>query len=305
MDKILIVKDLSKYFGKTLAVDNISFSVGKGEIVGLLGPNGAGKTTTIQMLLGTLIQSSGTIHYFGKDFATHREEVLSKINFCSSYIRLPWRMTVWENLEVMARLYEVTNRKARIDKLLESFELTEFKNQFTGDLSAGQNMRVILAKSFINYPQLILLDEPTASLDPEIAQKVREFLKIEQKEFGVSMLLTSHNMAEVEELADKVIFLNKGQILAQNTPEHLASQIDITRVDLLILKDIERAAEILCEQGYSVGTNKKHLKVEAPQDQIAKILTILSSSKIEYKEISIDKPDLEDFFLKMTRKESA
>lgn len=298
---VLDVSNLTKFFGETLAVNDISFSVSEGEIVGLLGPNGAGKTSTIQMLLGTLTPSSGTIHYFGKEFTTHREEVLKKINFCSSYIRLPWRMTVWENLEVMARLYEVSNIKARIEKLLDIFELTEFKNQFTGDLSAGQNMRVILAKSFINYPEVILLDEPTSSLDPEVASKVREFLKKEQKEFGVSMLLTSHNMAEVEELADRVIFLNKGQILAEDTPEHLAAEIDVTRIDLLIPQGLDKAVELLCEEGYSVGTSGKHLKIETTEDQIAKMLTLLSAAKVEYKEISIDKPDLEDFFLKMAK----
>ena len=298
---VLGVSNLTKFFGETLAVNDISFSVSEGEIVGLLGPNGAGKTSTIQMLLGTLTPNSGTIHYFGKDFANNREEILKQINFCSSYIRLPWRMTVWENLEVMARLYEVHDRKERIQKLLETFELSEFKDQSTGDLSAGQNMRAILAKSFINYPKLLLLDEPTASLDPDVAQKVREFLKKEQKEYGVSMLLTSHNMAEVEELADRVIFLNKGQIIAEDTPEHLASEIDVTRIDLLIPTKIEEAMELLCENEFKVGINGKYLKVETQEDKIANMLTILSSAKIEYKEISIDKPDLEDFFLKTTK----
>ncbi len=293
--------NLSKKFGNTLAVDDISFSVNKGEIVGLLGPNGAGKTTTIQMLLGTLTQSGGSIRYFGKDFATHREEILKQVNFCSSYIRLPWRMTIWENLEVIARLYEVPNRKQRIIKLLDTFELSGFKNSFVSDLSAGQIMRLILAKAFINYPKVILLDEPTASLDPEVAQRVREFLKKEQKEFGVTILLTSHNMAEVEELSDRVIFLNQGQILAEDTPDQLAAKIDVTRIDLLIPNRLEEAAQILSEHRFSVGTNGKYLRVETSQSQIARMLTILSSAKIEYKEISIDKPDLEDFFLKMAK----
>lgn len=301
---VLEVKNLTKVYKNTPAVDDISFNVGEGEIVGLLGPNGAGKTTTIQMLLGVLTPTAGIIEYFGKDFKTHREEILKKVNFGSSYIRLPWRMTVEENLDVIARLYEVKNRKERIKKLLEAFEILEFKTRMMSALSAGQVMRVILAKAFINYPKVLLLDEPTASLDPDVAQKVRDFLAKEQKEYGTTILLTSHNMAEVEELSDRVIFLNQGKIFAEDTPEQLAKKIDISRVELLIEeRKREKALQLCLENNWRAGILGKYLRVEIEEHQIGKLLGLLANSKIDYVEISIDKPDLEDFFIKMSGKE--
>ena len=299
---VLEVKNLVKKFKKVTAVNNVSFSVREGEIVGLLGPNGAGKTTTIQMLLGVLTPSAGKINYFGLDFEQNREEILGKVNFCSSYIKLPLRMTVWENLDVMARLYEVKDREDRINRLLEVFEMDEYKKRMMGDLSAGQVMRVILAKSFINYPRVLLLDEPTASLDPEIAVKVREFLMKEQKEFGVSMLLTSHNMAEVEQLCDRVIFLNKGKILAEDTPEGLARRVAIARVDLIIEKnDLGKAAKICKENNWKVDMNGRYFVVDVQESEIAKLLVTLGEHGVTYRDIAIDKPDLEDFFVKVAK----
>lgn len=300
---VLEVLNLKKNFGKTKAVDEISFNVRQGEIVGLLGPNGAGKTTTIMMLLGVLTPSSGTIKYFGKDFKLHREEILRQINFCSSYIRFPWRMTVLENLDVAARLYEIEDRSLRIEKFLQVFEMSEYKNKSIASLSAGQIMRVMLAKAFLNHPKLLLLDEPTASLDPDVAKKVREFLIRQQREFKVTMLLTSHNMAEVEELCDRVIFLNEGKILKEDTPEGLAEEIEISRVDLLIDKNIEKAQELCAQYGWSTGVDRRYLKVELSEKEISKLLMTLGEAGIKFKEISIDKPDLEDFFIKAAKKE--
>ncbi|MCR4306197.1 MAG: ABC transporter ATP-binding protein [Candidatus Daviesbacteria bacterium] len=298
---VLEVNNLSKQFKNVLAVNNISFNVKGGEIVGLLGPNGAGKTTTIQMLLGVLSPTNGSIKYFGNDFNTHREEILGQVNFCSSYIKLPWRMKVWENLDVIARLYGIKNRQERIDKLLQIFEMLEFRNNFVSDLSAGQTMRINLVKAFLNYPKLILLDEPTASLDPEVAQKVRDFLLKEQKEFGVSMLLTSHNMAEVEQLCDRVIFLNKGEILEEDTPEALAARIETTRVELLFTANKEKAANLISQEGWQVTTSGRYLQIKAKEQDIAKILSLLTTHNLEFTEISIDKPNLEDFFLKTAK----
>src|SRR5258708_1982455 len=203
---VLKVTDLKKSFKNASALDGVSFDVKEGEIVGLLGPNGAGKTTTINILLGVLTATSGQVEYFGKEFKAHREEILKQINFCSSYIRLPWSMTVDENLDVMARLYEVKNRTQKINELLEVFEVTDLRKKRMASLSAGQIMRVILAKAFLNSPKILLLDEPTASLDPDVAAKVRDYLTKEQQESGTSILLTSHNMAEVEQLSDTIIF---------------------------------------------------------------------------------------------------
>ena len=225
---MLKVKNLTKSFGDFTAVDRVSFELKKGEILGLLGPNGAGKTTTIQMLLGTLKPTSGQIEYFGKDFFANRSEVLQEINYASAYSRLPWRLTAGENLDVYARLYGVKNRKERIDKLMREFEVSEIKNKTMDGPSAGQSTRVMLCKAFINYPKLILLDEPTASLDPDIASRVRQFLLRQQQEYQVSMLFTSHNMKEVTEVCDRVIFLKNGKIIAEDTPENLAKRVDAT-----------------------------------------------------------------------------
>lgn len=300
---VLEVKNLTKMFKQTLAVDDISFNICEGEIVGLLGPNGAGKTTTINMLLGVLTPTSGQISYFGKEFNSHKEEILRKVNFVSSYIKLPWRLTVYENLDVIARLYEVKNRRERIEKLLKIFEMLEFKNSLIASLSAGQTMRVMLAKAFLNYPKILLLDEPTASLDPDVASRVRDFLKKEQKEFGVSLLLTSHNMAEVEELSDRVVFLDKGKILAEDTPEGLASKMDVARVELLIDGRVEDAQELITQNGWDNGFDGRYLKVELKEKEVHKLLNSLSSANIEFSKISIEKPDLEDFFLKATKGE--
>jgi ABC-2 type transport system ATP-binding protein len=302
LTNVLEVKNLTKNFGKVCAVNNISFSIKEGEILGLLGSNGAGKTTTIQMLLGTLTPSSGDIYFFNKEFNKNREEILKKINFCSSYIRLPWKMTVYENLDVVARLYEVKDRKKRINKLLDVFDIKEFQNKLVSSLSAGQSMRVILAKAFINFPRLILLDEPTSSLDPEIAEKVRTFLKSEQENFKVSMLFTSHNMAEVESMCARVIFLNKGKIIAEDTPVNLAKEIEISRVDLIVDKNIDRVLEICTENRWEVGIDKPHIKVELKEKDIPRLLSVLNEEKVVYSEISIEKPDLEDFFLEMSKR---
>src|SRR3989344_2466688 len=227
-DVVLKVKNLTKSFGDFTAVDRVSFELKKGEILGLLGPNGAGKTTTIRMLLGTLKPTSGQIEYFGKDFFANRSEVLQEINYASAYSRLPWRLTAGENLDVYARLYGVKNRKERIDNLMREFEVSEIKNKTMDGPSAGQSTRVMLCKAFINYPKLILLDEPTASLDPDIASRVRQFLLRQQEEYQVSMLFTSHNMKEVTEVCDRVIFLKNGKIIAEDTPENLAKRVDAT-----------------------------------------------------------------------------
>ena len=207
---VLEVKNLTKKFGKFTAVDNISFEIKDGEILGLLGQNGAGKTTTIQMLLGLMEATSGEISYFGKNLINHREEILQQVNFSSTYISLPWFFTIDENLDIFARLYQIPDKKKRIDKLLQEFEVEHLRKKQYFMLSAGERARVLLTKAFLNYPKVILLDEPTSSLDPDIAVKIRKFLIKERDEYNVSILLTSHNMAEVEEMCDRVIVIKSG-----------------------------------------------------------------------------------------------
>lgn len=301
---VLEVKNLTKKFnsGKTkfVAVDNISFSITDGEILGLLGPNGAGKTTTIQMLLGVMEQTSGEIVYFGKNLKKYREEILKEINFSSTYISLPYAFTLEEVLDVFAHLYEVQDRKKRIMKLLTEFELDHLINKQVRTLSAGEKTRLLLTKAFLNYPRLILLDEPTASLDPDIAVKIREFLKKERKEYNVSMLFTSHNMSEVEEMCDRVMILHHGKIIAHDTPENLAKSISESYLEIVIAKEAhEKAISMFEKIEIPYEKNKSRFKLQLDEKNIAAFLIMLADEKIEYDEISIDKPDLEDYFLQV------
>lgn len=299
---VLEVKNLTKKFGRPpnefVAVDNLAFNIKDGEILGLLGPNGAGKTTTIQMLLGVMEPAAGEISYFGKLFKKHREEILKNVNFSSTYISLPWWFTVSEILEVFARLYEVPNRKKRIEKLLMEFEIESLKNKKFHMLSAGEKTRLLLTKSFLNYPKVLLLDEPTASLDVEIAIKVREFLKKEQKEYNVSMLFTSHNMAEVEEMCDRVVILRNGKIVAEDRTENLSKTISRCEINLLIT-NINKAKSFLNDKKIPYEMSGKNFKITMDEKKVADFLMLLSVEKIEYDEITIDKADLEDYFLQV------
>ncbi len=300
---VLEVKNLTKKFsaknGDFTAADNINFSVGGGEILGLLGPNGAGKTTIIQMLLGVMEPTAGLIEYFGKGFKKHREEILKQVNYSSTYISLPWLFTVSESLEFFAKLYEVSDRKKKIAKLVAEFEIEDLCHKQYYMLSAGEKTRVLLAKAFLNYPKVLLLDEPTASLDVEIAVKVRGFLKKEKKEYNVSMLLTSHNMAEVEEMCDRVVILKEGKIIAEDKPENLAKKITACQIELVITDDAEKAGVFLTAKKISFEKDRFRFIVSIEEKNIAEFLILLTAEKIAYEEISINKPDLEDYFLKM------
>src|SRR3989344_3071658 len=213
-DTVLEVENLVKMYDKFKAVDGISFRVPKGKVLGLWGPNGAGKTTTIQVLTGITSATSGKIKYFGKDFSRHRQHCLQRINFTSSFNTLQNRITVWQNLSVYARLYSVKNPKNRILELIDYMEIRDLlHHQFLG-LSAGQKTRVNLVKALINDPELILMDEPTASLDPDIADKTLTFLERMKKEKNLSILYTSYDMSEVTRICDEVIFLDHGKIVA-------------------------------------------------------------------------------------------
>lgn len=302
-NNVLEVKSLTKKFDDFVAVDNLSFSIKEGEILGLLGPNGAGKTTTIQMLLGVMDPTKGDITYFGKSFKENREEILKSVNFASTYISLPWQFTVLEILDIFARLYEIPNRKERINKLLSSFDLAHLSKRTYIDLSAGEKTRLVLTKAFLNYPKIILLDEPTASLDVEIAVKVREFLKKEKQEYNVSILLTSHNMSEVEEMCDKVLILNHGKIIDEGTPEKLTKNMTECEIELTIVEDYKKAIELLKEKGLPFEEYKYRFKILMDERSISEFLALLTSKKITYQEISISKPDLEDYFLTLIGKD--
>ncbi len=300
---ILEVKDLNKKFGSFTAVDNLSFNVKEGEVLGLLGPNGAGKTTTIQMLLGIMAPTQGLIKYFGKDLEKNREEILKQINFSSTYISMPWLFTVSEILEIFALLYEIPEKDKRIKKLLEEFEIGHLAKVQFYNLSAGEKTRLFLTKAFMNYPKLILLDEPTASLDPDISVKIRRFLKKEKEKYNVSMLFTSHNMAEVEEMCDSVIVLQHGKIIAKDKPDNLTKSIKNCTVELTI-PDNKEATEFFNEEKILFERDKNQFKFVLEEKAIADFLMLLSSKNIKYQEISINKPDLEDYFLEVVKEKN-
>lgn len=224
-EKVVDVRNLRKEFAAdAVAVKDISFSVNRGEIFGLLGPNGAGKTTTIHMLLGLTRPTSGSVEIFGKDLEKNRVEILQRCNFASAYVYLPWNLRVWENLFVFAEIYGVKNRKEKIEYLLELFEIVHLRKHITGTLSAGEQTRLNLCKAFLNDPELLLLDEPTASLDPDLADKVRKILRQLQRERSITVINTSHNMLDVSELCDRILFVQHGNVIAQGRAEELMEQ---------------------------------------------------------------------------------
>jgi ABC-2 type transport system ATP-binding protein len=218
---VISVSGLSKRYGDVLAVDNISFAVPRGATVGLLGGNGAGKTTTIAMLLGLLIPTAGSIRVLGHDMAEERFAALARMNFSSPYVALPQRLTVAENLRVYGHLYDVPNAERRIAELAEELAFTDLLRRKAGQLSAGQKTRVALGKALINRPELLLLDEPTASLDPDTGDFLRGVLERYCAESGCTILLASHNMAEVERLCSFVLMMKRGRIVDRGTPEAL------------------------------------------------------------------------------------
>ncbi|MGH7209645.1 MAG: ABC transporter ATP-binding protein [Nitrospiraceae bacterium] len=235
-DPIVEVRGLTKRFGDFTAVDGVSFEIHPGEILGLLGPNGAGKTTTIQMLLGLITPTAGSIRMFGLDLARHRETILRQINFSSTYISMPYSLTVEENLRVVAKLYGLTDITRHIDDVVKRLEMQEFRKKVTRKLSSGQMTRLTLAKAILTEPKVLFLDEPTGSLDPDIAHKTRNFLKEVRRSTGLSMLYTSHNMREMEEMSDRIIFLQRGKIIAQGTAKEITARFGQTDLEEVFLK---------------------------------------------------------------------
>ena len=236
MNTPLEVIGLSKIYNKINAVKNISFKINKNEIIGILGPNGCGKTTTIGMILGLLKPSEGKVLINGVEVETKRVDLLNNLNFISPYIELPKKLTVKQNLEVYGRLYDINDLKIKIDYLTEKLRLNEIINKLTGELSSGQKNRVSLAKSIINDPSVLLLDEPTASLDPETGDFVRTFLENYQKEKGASILLASHNMAEVERLCSSVLMMKNGVIIDNESPKELIKKHGRKNLEEVFLK---------------------------------------------------------------------
>lgn len=294
------------YPGKpaVIAVDEISFHLEEGEILGLLGPNGSGKTTTIQMLLGTLSYTSGSISYFGKDFIKNRSEILQNVSFASTYTSLPWLLTLAENLEVFGHLYGLNRQESfkAFDPLLERFGILNKKHSLVSTLSAGQVTRLMLVKAFFVKPKIVLLDEPTASLDPDIASDICSFLLEERKKQGVSILFTSHKMEEVMEICDRAIFLKSGKIIADDTPLRLAQSVSTFKLKLIITDGLKRTIAQAEKESLSYSFDHRTIEIKIDEEKIPGFLDALSKAEVSYAHIKIEEPSLEDFFLQVAKK---
>ncbi|MBI3419605.1 MAG: ABC transporter ATP-binding protein [Proteobacteria bacterium] len=233
---VIEVENLSKQFGAVHAVNGVSFHVDEGKIVALLGSNGAGKTTTLSMILGLTLPTSGHLRVLGHDMAKHRYRALPTMNFSSPYVDLPGSLTARENLVVYGHLYDVRNLPARIRELANDLQLNEFLHRPYGRLSSGQKTRVALAKALLNRPRALLLDEPTASLDPDAADWVRGYLLNYHRQSGASLLMASHNLVEVERMADYVMIMTEGKIAARGTPKELLQEFSSQTLEETFLR---------------------------------------------------------------------
>jgi ABC-2 type transport system ATP-binding protein len=245
---ILSVQELHRRFGEHVAIHSLSFTVPRGTVVGLLGANGAGKTTAMSSILGLVRPSSGAIRIFGMDPFKHRVACLRRTNFSSAYSDLPGNLTVGQNLTVFAKIYGVKNPKPKIAQLLERFEITHLLKRVTGHLSAGESTRLHLCKALLNDPELLLLDEPTASLDPAIADKVRKTILEIQRERKIAILYTSHNMRDIEEVCDRVLFMHRGRVVAEGTTREIIERFQQKSMEDVFIR-IVRDGEIEDAEG--------------------------------------------------------
>lgn len=303
MSSVLHVSGLVKEYGTFRAVNDISFSISEGEIIGLLGPNGAGKTTTIQMLLGLTEPTQGKILFFGKDLAHHREEIFQHINFVSAFSGMQTRVTVRENLEVFAGLFAVPNWEKKMLELADVLGVSKKLDTLYWHLSSGQRTRVNLVKSFLNSPKLILMDEPTASLDPEVVNIVLELIEDMRKRERVAILYTSHNMSEVTRICDQVIFLHHGKIIATDTPLGLTQRVGTALLRLTYDSPTRTLETYLKRESYAYTIDPPHtVEITIDEKQIPKVLFGFAKEKIWITDIEIEKPSLDDVFLAVAEK---
>jgi len=297
----LAVKDLKKVIGKKEIIKGLTFDLREGEVFGFLGPNGAGKTTTIQILLGITLSSSGTIKYFGKDFLKNKPYCLQKINYTSSFNTLQGRISVWENLITFAYLYNLKDPKKKILDLVEYFEITDLLKEKYINLSAGQKTRVNFVKSLLNDPDLILMDEPTASLDPDIADKTLSLIEDLKNKRQISILYTSHDMDEVTRICDEVIFLDHGKKVLQDTPINLTKNISQTELIITFDTDKDKIRKYLENKKLNFNFLNEHiLSVKLEEKLLPDVISNLNSLT-QVTELDIKKPNLEDVFLSIAR----
>jgi ABC-2 type transport system ATP-binding protein len=304
MQNILEVKNLTKNFisgifnpKKFIAVDNVSFELNQGEILALLGSNGAGKTTLMQMLLSTLTPTSGSIKYFGKSLKKHRSDILKQVGFASSYTKLPPNLLVKENMVILGNLYGLTEKQALQNsfELLEQLNMSHLFNKKNGVLSAGQSAIVQLVKALMIKPKIIILDEPMAALDVDIAQEARDLIKDYNKKNGLAVIITSHNMEEVEQLVDRVLIMKEGKLIANATPYELIKKVKTAHIELCTAQT-EKFENFLQEKNMPWQFIEGEYNFKIDEKMITDFLQALQKDKIKFTEISIKRPTLEDYF---------
>jgi ABC-2 type transport system ATP-binding protein len=303
---LLEIRDLRKHYGAVEALKGVSLSVERGEFFGLLGPNGAGKSTTINILLGLILADSGSIRVFEKDFAAEQVAIRRRMNVAAAFTSLSGVLTVRENLKVYGQIYGVKNLNAKIAELLERFEIRDLANQKLQYLSSGQHTRVTLCKGLINDPELLLLDECTLGLDPDIAEKTRRALKAFQREKHTTILFTSHNMNEVEELCGRIAFLSKGEILRIDTAERIKRLIPHQVLEVRFSPDVDltllQQPNGLPRAEQSTDATLRFI-LDDPERQLDPLLRRLTQAGGRIADVQLTRPTLEDVFIKVARGE--
>jgi ABC-2 type transport system ATP-binding protein len=300
-DAVLKVDGLTKRYGAFCAVDGISFQLERGKVLGLLGPNGAGKTTTIHMLVGATLPDGGSIRYFGQELLKHKKECLQRINFASSFNTLQTRISVWENLLVFAYLYSVRHPEKRVRQLAADFGIEHLLPQRFLTLSAGQKTRVNLVKSLINDPEIVLMDEPTASLDPDVADRTITLLEELKASRRLSLVYTSHEMDEVARICDEVIFLDRGRIVAHGTPRELTERIATSEVRVTFSGDRQAVERSLSAAFPGATVNRNEAIVPTEEERVAGVILAVNQAGVVITGVDVRKATLEDVFLQIAR----
>jgi ABC-2 type transport system ATP-binding protein len=297
---VLQTDSLTKRYGDVLALDRLDLAIQSGEVVGLLGPNGAGKTTTVNLILGVLSPSSGRVLLFGRELERHRSELLRRVNFASAYAGLPRNLTLRENLLIFADLYEVSEPEQRLKRVLGELELEALANRTVMQLSAGQRMRAVLAKALLSEPELLLLDEPTASLDPDTADRVREYLAELARVRRVTLLWASHNMAEVERHCSRVVFLHRGRVVLDGPPRELARRSGQVLVRFKALGPLSDEAAAALD-GRLREDADGWFEATAEDDAEAAGLVACIHDSVGLVGLELRQPSLEDLFVRLAR----